>query len=292
MLQLRVNHVVKHTMQFYRILVFLLCAVSLSVTATDGADKLTQQRIVIPKPSNLDTPVNHYIKRIITRALAQVDIKADIHYSSEPMNQKRSALSLVQGKYINLTWLPYSREHEEQLISIKMPLYKGMHGMRILLINKASKARFAQVKTVDDLKGFIGLQKQSWSDYQVLIDNGLTVNGDLDYNSMHKALNNNLADYFPRSSMAVLAEYERNKLPNVMIEPNLILHYPQMYVFYVSKHTPGLAQSMEQGMRALVDSGEFDEIFSEFYAGRFVGLNMANRRKIELKFTTDMNFTN
>ena len=66
------------------------------------------------------------------------------------------------------------------------------------MIKQSRLGEFADIKTLERLKPFIALQKQSWSDYYVLKSNGLTVNGDLSYESMLKALDEGLGDYFPK----------------------------------------------------------------------------------------------
>lgn len=239
--------------------------------------------VVLPKSSNPNISVNHYMIQLIEEALALEDYTANVSYSAEPMNQKRAIYSLQHQQIVNLYWLASNEELELTLRSIKIPLYKGLHGSRILLIHKSLANEFGKITTLEQLKPYIGLQKASWSDYTILINNGLTVDGSHTYEAMHKALNNRLGDYFPRSALTVLSEYQNNKTDNIMIEQNLLLQYPNNYYFFTNKQNELLAGALESGIQKLLTNGRFEEIFHQYFGKRLNGLNIQQRTVVALK---------
>jgi hypothetical protein len=260
----------------------LMCFLSPSLCGAEtvGTKEIS---IVLPQSSNNKVPVNFYIVQLIEEALATENFVANVTYSKEPMNEKRAIYSLQHGQIINLYWLSINSQLEQNLRAIKIPLYKGLHGKRILLIPRNLEDQFAKINNLEQLKAFVGLQQESWSDYQILVKNGLNIDGSHTYHAMHKALNNKLGDYFPRSVLTIKSEYQNNQTDNIMIEPTLILSYANNYYFFTNKQEEQLAANLETGLRTLMTNGRFEEIFDSYFAERLQGLNLPQRTNINLK---------
>ena len=62
-----------------------------------------------------------------------------------------------------------------QQCPIRIPLFKGLFGYRVLLIRKQEQARFDQINTQQDLAKFLGGQGTHWPDTLILQANGLRV---------------------------------------------------------------------------------------------------------------------
>lgn len=265
--------------------VYFFCLICTLSPSLYGADKAGTKEIsiVLPQSSNTKVPVNFYIVQLIEEALAAEDINAKVTYSKEPMNEKRAIYSLQNDNIINLYWLSTNEALEERLRAIKIPLYKGLHGKRILLIRRAIQNKFAQINSLNDLKNFVGLQQQSWSDYDILVKNGLNIDGSHTYKTMHKALNDGLGDYFPRSALTINSEFQNNKTDNIMVEPTLLLQYPNNYYFFLNKNNEQLANLLESGLNSLIVSGRFEEIFSQYFTERLQDLNLPLRKIINLE---------
>lgn len=227
-----------------------------------------QQEIInlhLARPSLIESPKNQYIHALLTQSFAKVGKKVNFIYSVTPMNNKRVVEELAKKDSIDLTWLAIAPASHPTLLHTSIPIYKGLHGKRLLLINKKQQQRFANINTLDDLKPLIALQKQSWTDFAVLKRNGLTVNGELDYKSMLKAINSGLADYFPRSVSAIEAEIAKQQHLNLMIEPNIMLQYPSSYFFYAHESNKELISLLETGLLEMQKSGDFDILYSNFF---------------------------
>ena len=237
----------------------------------------------LARPSIIDSPRNQYLHSLLKQSFAKVGKTVNFIYSVKPMNKMRIVEELERPNSIDLAWLSSPADSNPSLIHTSTPIYKGLHGKRLLMINKNQQHLFSQINQLDELKPLIALQKKSWSDFAVLKRNGLTVNGDLDYKGMIKALNHGLADYFPRSVTAIEAETEKQKHLNLMIEPAIMLQYPSHYFFYSHKRNRELIQLLELGLSQLQKSGEFDALYLTFFGDIEQRLQLSSKKVFKLR---------
>lgn len=237
----------------------------------------------LAQPSISDSPKNQYIHTLLKQSFAKVGKTVNFIYSVKPMNNMRVVEELERNNSIDLAWLSIPPEFHPKLVHTSSPIYKGLHGKRLLMINKNQQSLFANISQLDELKPLIALQKQSWSDFQVLKRNGLTVNGELDYKGMIKALDSGLADYFPRSVTAIEAETAKQKHLNLMIEPAIMLQYPSNYFFYSNSRNQELVDLLEQGLSKLQKSGEFDALYLTFFGDTERRLQLSSKKVFYLR---------
>ena len=83
----------------------------------------------------------------------------------DPTQQR--CLRLLKHNLVDLVYLPPTEQRLAELEAIKIDIHNGMLGYRVLLINKQDKESFSRVKTLDDLRGFIGGFGSHWADYKV-----------------------------------------------------------------------------------------------------------------------------
>jgi len=240
-------------------------------------------KITLPLPANNKTPRNYYIEELLTSIFARENFKLELQYTKARMNQLRMTKSLINDEFIDLTWLPFTTERAQKLLAVEIPLYKGLHGTRLLVINKDNLEKFEGISTLNQLGHLVGVQHHSWSDYDVLVANELRIKGDLSYSGMFKAVSSGLVDYFPRSALAIRDELKKNKDSQLIIEPTLVLKYPTYINFFVSKKAPELAKLIRSGMTKMIADGSFEIIFNKYYGSNLDLLNLAKRQKIELK---------
>jgi hypothetical protein len=243
-------------------------------------------KITLPLPENDKTPKNYYIEELLTSIFARENLKVELQYTKTRMNQLRMTKSLINGEFIDLTWLPFTRERSKKLLAIKIPLYKGIHGTRLLIINKKDLEKFEGISTLKQLSQLVGVQHHSWSDYDLLVNNNLRMKGDLRYSGMLKAVSSGLIDYFPRSALTIRDELKNNKDLQLIIEPTLVLKYPSYINFFVSKKTPELAKIIRSGMNKMVADGSFERMFNKYNGRNLLELNLSNRKIIMLKNDT------
>lgn len=269
-------------------LLLILCLIFTStnlLTAHHAAAKDTEI-IYPPKESENDTRDDDLVE--ILRTALEKTISSDGSYTMRPsiqMNEGRFRQELKTGTRINIIWSVATPEAEEDFLSIKIPLRKGILGYRVFLIRKQDKDKFAAVKTLDDLKKFSVGQGHTWNDLAVFKANGIdTVTGN-DYERLFDMLMIGRFDYFSRGINEAPAELAARKdnHPDMMLEENLLLYYPWPKFFYVNKQNKALADRVERGLNIMIKDGSFDDLFKKFNQKHIDAVKLKNRRLIKLE---------
>jgi hypothetical protein len=113
----------------------ILLAVSFCVKAEDGVIRVNEA-----------TDGNgRYAMAMVKLALSKVDSKYKFVSDRAEVTQARNIEDVATGKS-DLLWAATNQETEDILLPIRIPLYKGLLGHRIFIINPASQSRFDRVK--------------------------------------------------------------------------------------------------------------------------------------------------
>lgn len=195
-------------------------------------------------------------------------------------------VSRVKKGIVTIESFGASEELEKELIPIRIPIFKGLIGYRIFLINKHDQYKFDDVKQLKDLRRLIGIQGKGWTDVKILEDAGLhqvVVMGSLIYKMLNRG---GRADYFSRAVYEAPGEIQTLKTlyPNITIEKRILITYPFAMYFYVSPKYPKLAKKVERGFRKIFDSGKFDKFFYEhpYIRNALRVANLENRIRFEI----------
>lgn len=202
---------------------------------------------------------------------------------SERMTEQRQAFELrnATGK-LTVMYLSTTPEFEKTLIPIRIPVDRNLGGYCVFLIRRDEQDRFANVRTLDDLRRFrygLGL---GWIDVGILRHNGFTVVTGSSYDGLFEMLSNRRFDVFLRAAVEVLDEYDQRKvaLPDLSIEPSLILYYPLPMYFWFPRTVEGrrLAARAEEGMRMMIADGTYDRIFDKYQRRKIERLRLKERK--------------
>ena len=185
----------------------------------------------------------------------------DIVFSERDYAQARWINMLQHDKSNFVIWTMTDKEREKQLRPIRVPLFKGLFGYRVLLIRKQDQARFDKVKSLNDLGQLLGGQGTHWPDTPILQANGLRTTTAETTELLFRMLNARRFDYFPRGISEAWFELLQRDEPDLVVEENLLLYYPAAIYFFVNKENEALAQRIEKGMEILIDNGKFDQFF-------------------------------
>ena len=100
---------------------------------------------------------------------------------------QKSALEIHQGRAlkllrarngINVSWSMTSKTREQGLRAIKIPIYKGLFGYRIFLIDQQHQDLFPQNISLETLKtARLAIQGHDWPDIKVLQHHDFNVQG-------------------------------------------------------------------------------------------------------------------
>ncbi|NMH67047.1 transporter substrate-binding domain-containing protein [Shewanella salipaludis] len=198
------------------------------------------------------------------------------------VTQSRGIAMLEQGE-VDVAFLPTSRELEQRLLAVRIPIMQGLLGYRVLLIHSRNQAKFAKLETLEQLqRRFVAGFGADWTDLAILTHNRLQVQRVTQYQNLFPMLNAGRFDYVPRGinevwdEMAVMGP----QYPGLLVDSQLALHYDYPIYFFVNKANRQLANRIEKGLRLALADGSFKRLFLSYH-GQLV-TRLRNRRVFEL----------
>jgi len=204
--------------------------------------------------------------------------------SKQHMNGLRYLSNLAKEEDLNVVWSSTTEEKERDYLPIRIPLRKGILGYRVVLVHKDKQALLKEVKTLLDLRRFAIGQGVGWEDAKLYEVNGINV-VEAKYSNLFRMLSYQRFDLFPRGINEVFSEFDKeSKLnPDLVIDDQILIHYPWPYYFFVSKKNTTLHKRLEAGLRKMIKDGSFDAIFWKYNAKAIEAVNFKKRRIISIE---------
>jgi hypothetical protein len=262
-----------------RVLQALLCCICLNSFAAET-------RVVFPQYFAVDT--RYEFDWIVLRAALRQTEASHGPYSIKPGHERLSVArmlhELAKGDgSINIIARATDPELEARFQPIRIPIDRGLMGMRLLLVRKADLPRFAKVRKLEDLRRFSAGQGKGWIDAEVLSAAGISVVEAPRPGALLGMLEGGRFDFFPRAVDEAAREYDANRKsrPGIVIEPTLMLRYPLPRYFFVRRDAEGdkLAQRIKAGMEAMVRDGALEALFRQ-HKGKLVERAHIGRRRV------------
>lgn len=119
-------------------------------------------------------PNGPYMASMIKLAFDHLGRKVDLKPISDDMTQTRLQEDTMNGK-LDIMWAGTSKELEDQLEPVRIPMFKGLLGHRLLIIRRDDQAKFDRVNSIEDLRQIPLGQGTAWIDTKILEANGLKV---------------------------------------------------------------------------------------------------------------------
>lgn len=231
-----------------------------------------------------DDPRLAYKLTVLTEALETTVAEFgpyEIHFRETIIQNQRVVQRIEAGGAENVFFGLTSKELEQRLIPIRVPIRMGVHNYRLLLIHKDDQDKFAQVETIDQLKQLRFGVGAHWMMRKVVESQGFNTVPSNTYEGLFKMLEQKRFDYTARGPHEVFTEINRfaDEAPNIMIEPTLALHNVAPFYFFVSRHEPQIAQRMTAGLTQLSKTGRLRQLFMKFN-GQYVQLAEIEKRRI------------
>lgn len=239
-------------------------------------------RIAPPGTPNL---THEYFQTLLEMALRNtVDEfgEFEIHHAATHYLQSEAANYLRRGKEVDVIWVMTSQKQEAQLAPIRIPLFKGLLGYRVPVVQSKNHDIFAHVSGFAELMSFTAGQGIDWPDTEIMAYNGLTVVGISHYADIYTLLVNGKIDYYPRGIIEVWKELESVAPEGVTVDPYILLQYRAPLYFFVHPDNHVLIERLTKGLLLAIERGEFDEWFYAFFRVDDIlnRLNIANRKII------------
>ncbi|RZD22831.1 transporter substrate-binding domain-containing protein [Pseudoalteromonas sp. MEBiC 03485] len=222
-------------------------------------------RVIYPKTlPNLDEKLL-YPLILLRTALERSGYNFTLTPSPRLLGQNRVLREIATGTGINVYWSMTNTEREKMLLPLRIPIFKGLFGWRLMFTTKRQLPYLSQIKTYDDLKNIIFIQGQHWPDTDILKGNNLTVATSQDFESLFVMLDKGRGQLFPRSILEIEEEKANfEKKIDLVVLPQLMLKYKSPIYFFFNKDKPEIAKAVNEGLKVMRKNGEFDELFFKY----------------------------
>jgi hypothetical protein len=200
-----------------------------------------------------------YAKGLLKLILSKIPEKK---YEMDPSvqgNTEARNIQMLEDGQLDIVWYASTNEFEERMLPIRMCIFKGLLGYRILMIKKGTQEKFNHIKTIEDLRKISVGQGRFWADTDVLVANNLNVVKVMQYDSLFFMLDGDRFDGFPRGIHEPWREMAARPTLALDVEENLLLAYTNPFYFFVNKNNTELARDIERGFRIALEDGSFDE---------------------------------
>lgn len=207
----------------------------------------------------------HYIVDLLNLALS----KSGIKYSMEPVplntvTGNRNTRNLISGQY-SVNWMHTNIKREADLLPIRIPIFKGLIGWRVMLIRKESQPRFSKTRNIEALKLLTAGQGHDWPDTTILQRHGFNVITSTSRESLVNMVVGKRIDYFPRSIIEIWDELDVHANEGLTVEKKIAVVYPSAYYYFVRPDNRRLADAIERGLTTAINDGSFDTLLYRFY---------------------------
>lgn len=218
---------------------------------------------VVEIPSQPGIPESDYYPGLLKRVLEASKRPGEVielRFSGLSYSQARWIAEVQKSQRNSVIWTVTSKEREQALRPIRVPLFRGLLGYRVLVVRREDLPVFAAVNTKSDLMQLTAGQGAHWPDTQILRANGLPVVEGMTPETLYKMLAAKRFDYFPRGITEVNDEADLIRRGNLAVAPRLLIIYPTAMYFFVNKQNTDLAERLEKGLDKLIKSGDFDGV--------------------------------
>jgi ABC-type amino acid transport substrate-binding protein len=204
--------------------------------------------------------IETYAKGLLKLALSKVPEKYEPQ-ETVPNTSEERMVSMLMDNQLDIVWYATTNDLEERLQPIRICIYRGLLGYRVLMIKKGTQHKFDGIKTLEDLKKVSLGQGRFWADTNVLTANNLNVVKVLKYEGLFYMLDGGRFDAFPRGAHEPWSEMQRYPKLALDVEQNLLISYTNPFYFFVNKSNTQLAADIERGLRIAIEDGSFNEYF-------------------------------
>ena len=245
---------------------------------------VTAEELRVPK-FNEREPWTGYIVELLETALAKAPGREPDQWRwvDTRMTQDRAFLQLRSGRELDVYWSMTSAAREQGVLTVRIPLMKGLLGSRLLVIRKDSVAKLDAVKSPDDLKTSVVIgQGHDWPDTAILRAAGFNVMTSASYDTLYQMLKLKRFDGIALGANEIDDELAKHADPDFVIEKNFTISYPAPVFFFVTPGRKALAERIEKGLLKMMEDGTFNALFDKRWSKQLLATNLKHRQVLHL----------
>lgn len=237
-----------------------------------------------PQPEDAEDKRTTYPLAVLKLALKHTGVNYNLYPSQKVLTQGRAIKQLKANREISLVWSMTDKIREDELLPVRIPIYKGLIGWRLFLVTEDNYDVFNTFSTIQELRQYTPVQGHDWPDTKILQANGFEVVTATNFDEMFNIVRLERAGFFPRSIVEIWSEManpEYNR--GLRIEPHLAIRYPTATYFFFNKKNIVMKNLIETGLRRAIAAGEFDQLFLREHQHYIEQANIKNRIVFELE---------
>lgn len=240
--------------------------------------------IKYPRPIEERDHRHEYPLELLKLALSKTGVNYELNASDRILVSSKAVRQLRENREVNVVWTMTDLNREDELLPIRIPLAKGLIGLRVFMTRQDKIADIGDMSQLSDLHKLKVIQGADWPDTKILQANGFHIFPIGQFTEGFDALVAMQGDIYPRSVIEVEAELNIRGLdPDIVLEPTFALYYPTAMYFFVNKSNPTLARLIETGMERAIADGSFEQLFQQTYADTLARLNIDKRTVFTLE---------
>ncbi len=250
--------------------IVVLLAFSYPHGPASAGDSNPDTNLIVHYPVNKYAPLHQhqgeYFFDVLKLALDKSGVPYQFDFFVFPMVKQSRTIQFLKQKELDIFWLTTTQEREEELRPIRIPLFRGLLGLRIPFVNAATPNVLANVKEVSALKEKYAGQGFGWPDSDVLAHHKfrlVTVN---QTEQLFTMLLKKRIDYYPRSVMEIWGEVEATEQLSLAVDQHIALYYPMAVYFFVNKDNDALYEAVSKGLETAIADGSFKQVFNQHFA--------------------------
>jgi len=257
----------------------------LIVLPTAASSARAPMQVVYPRPESEHDSRYLYDWEVLRTALEKTRGKFgpyELRQASQFMSPARVSAEAAGAGSINVFVRATSTQLEQQFRPVRIPVDRGLIGYRLLLVRHEDLPRFAEVKSLDQLRRFSIGQGKGWVDVGILEAGGFKVVEGNNYDGLFSMLEVKRFDALSRSVDEALSEYDQlHQRFGFEVEPGIALYYPLARYFFTRRDAEGeiLANRIEAGLEAMVQDGSLQALFMT-YKGPLIKRSALARRRL------------
>lgn len=232
--------------------------------------------IVYPQSEIENDIRDHYPLALLDLALQKTGVRYELKPSTSPLRQGRALKRLEENLEVNVVWSMTDVQREQQLRPIRIPITRGLIGWRVFISHKDSRFLIDKIKDMTDLLTYKPVQGVTWPDTKILQANGFNVVTARDYLEGTEIIDNDLADFYPRSVVEVLQELNNQYSEDFRLRKGLAIYYPSAMYYFTNKQNATLSRLIEIGLERAIEDGSYEKLFTEYYGKIIKELDIEN----------------
>ena len=200
-------------------------------------------------------------RNLLQEALKRTSTQYQINPLNTEMNQKRKVEEALAGN-VDVFWSMTSKELEETVIPIRIPLFKGLLGNRLLIIRRDEQLKFNTISNKQDFLAYKAGQNRYWPDATILEANQLPVVTSYQYKNLYPMLEGGRFDYLALGAQEIWEELAKHPDPKLTVDTRVLLQYRSPAYFFVSPKRQQLAKDITAGLESMIADGTFETMFN------------------------------